>query len=385
MAEVTFHFHGELNDFLPPRWRGAEFAFAYNGPQSVKHLIEAAGVPHPEVALIVANGQPVGFEHQPADGSGIAVYPEHSGVAIEDAPALRPPLPEPVAFLTDNHLGRLTRTLRLLGFDTAYGGDAADDMLAERAHDENRVLLTRDRGLLKRSLVVFGYCPRSTDPRQQLFAVLRRYRLFDRVEAWRRCLRCNGLLRPVDKAAVLDRLEPKTKLYYDEFQQCGRCGQVYWRGSHFGELERLVVEVQSRRMNDDSYHLQPIGFIRSPLTDRLAAPNQGYEGAPDAWLEVDNALAAGLEGIAVGDEIIVVTWLHQSRRDVLRLHPQWNEANPLTGVFNTRSPDRPNPLGLHRVRVRAMAGNRLLVGPIEVINGTPVVDIKPTLPEVTDN
>jgi hypothetical protein len=163
MAEVTFRFHGELSGFLSPRWLDAEFAYVYNGPQSVKHLIEAAGVPHPEVALILVDGQPVGFDHQPLDRSHLDIYPERHGVAGNDAPQLRPPLPQPIAFLTDNHLGRLTRWLRLLGFDTAYGGEAADDLLAERAHDENRVLLTRDRGLLKRNLVVFGCCLRSTD------------------------------------------------------------------------------------------------------------------------------------------------------------------------------------------------------------------------------
>ena len=201
----------------------------------------------------------------------------------------------------------------------------------------------------------------------------------------KRCLHCNGLLRPVNKAAVLDRLEPKTKLYYDEFQQCGSCGQVYWRGSHVGELERLVAEVQSRRMTNESYWLQPIGFIRSSLTDRRTAPNRGSEGARDAWLEVDEAVAVGLEGVVGGDEIIIITWLHQSRRDVLRLHPQWNEANPVTGVFNTGSPGRPNPLGLHRVYVRERADNRLRIGPIEAIDGTPVVDIKPVLSDMFDD
>jgi uncharacterized protein with PIN domain len=242
-------FYGDLNDFLPRWWRSGEFAYAYNGPQSVKHLIEAAGVPHPEVALILADGRPVGFDHQPADGSRIDVYPEDSGVTVSGAPALRPPLAEPIAFLTDNHLGRLTRSLRLLGFDTIYGGAAADDLLAERAHDENRVLLTRDRGLLKRGLVVFGYCLRSTDSREQLLAVLSHYRLFNRLEPWRRCLRCNGLLRTVEKAAVLHLLEPKTKLYYDTFRQCQACGQVYWEGSHVGELGQLVAEVERKGMD----------------------------------------------------------------------------------------------------------------------------------------
>jgi tRNA-Thr(GGU) m(6)t(6)A37 methyltransferase TsaA len=128
-----------------------------------------------------------------------------------------------------------------------------------------------------------------------------------------------------------------------------------------------------------AYTLRPIGVIRSPLTDRATAPNQGSDGAPDAWLDVDPAVAAGLEGLAPGREIIVITWLHQSRRDVLRLHPQWDERNPLTGVFDTRSPDRPNPLGLHRVRIIERNGNSLKIGPIEAIDGTPAVDIKPAL------
>ena len=243
MAEVTFRFHGELNDFLPERWRGRAFVYAYNGPQSVKHLIESIGVPHPEVELILATDAPVGFDHQPREGERIAVYPAFHELPRDDQPSLRPPLPDPIAFLADNHLGRLARYLRLLGFDTVYAGNTPDDILAERSHDDNRVLLTRDRGLLKRSLVVFGYCLRSTNSREQLFAVLRRYRLFNKVEPWRRCLHCNGRLQPVAKEAVLHRLEPKTKLYYDTFRQCDACGQVYWEGSHVGELGRLVAEV----------------------------------------------------------------------------------------------------------------------------------------------
>jgi tRNA-Thr(GGU) m(6)t(6)A37 methyltransferase TsaA len=134
----------------------------------------------------------------------------------------------------------------------------------------------------------------------------------------------------------------------------------------------------------DAYILQPIGVIRSPLTQRGEAPNQGREGAPDAWIEVDEAVAEGLDGIAAGQEVIVITWLHQSRRDVLKLHPRWDETQPLTGVFATRSPDRPNPLGLHRVTVLEIAGKRVKVGPLEAIDGTPVVDIKPVLPSSAD-
>lgn len=125
--------------------------------------------------------------------------------------------------------------------------------------------------------------------------------------------------------------------------------------------------------------LRPIGVIRSSLTTRAAAPRQGSEGAPDAWLELHPSLARALAGISVGDEILIVTWFHRARRDVLEVHPRGNMRAPLAGVFATRSPDRPNPLGLHPVTVKWIVGARLRIGPIEAIDGTPVVDIKPVL------
>jgi tRNA-Thr(GGU) m(6)t(6)A37 methyltransferase TsaA len=130
--------------------------------------------------------------------------------------------------------------------------------------------------------------------------------------------------------------------------------------------------------------LNPIGVIRSIIKKRSEAPKQGSEGAPDAWLEVSPFAAQGLDGILVGNDIIVVTWLHQARRDVLKVHPRSDRRRPLTGVFATRSPDRPNPLGLHRVTVRRVAKNRLRIGPIEAIDGTPVIDIKPVLSDFQD-
>lgn len=125
--------------------------------------------------------------------------------------------------------------------------------------------------------------------------------------------------------------------------------------------------------------LRPVGVIRSTLKSRRRAPRQGAEGAPDAWLDVKRWAAKGLHLVAPGDELIVITWFHRARRDVLQVHPRSDRRNPLTGVFATRSPDRPNPLGLHPVTVRAVKGNRLRIGPIEAIDGTPVVDIKPRL------
>jgi len=140
-----------------------------------------------------------------------------------------------------------------------------------------------------------------------------------------------------------------------------------------------------KNMIETEYAIDPIGVIRSELASREAAPNQGSEGGPDAWLEVYSAFAEGLEGIGVGDDVILITWFHKAHRDRLKLHPRRDKSRPLTGVFSTRSPDRPNPLGLHRVTVREISGNRLRVGPLEAIDGTPVVDIKPVLPRSADS
>jgi tRNA-Thr(GGU) m(6)t(6)A37 methyltransferase TsaA len=139
------------------------------------------------------------------------------------------------------------------------------------------------------------------------------------------------------------------------------------------------VSVRAGRRKPVDLRLRPIGIISSTLQARSKAPKQGGEGAPDAWLDVYPRAAAALQGLSIGDEIIVITWLHRARRDVLRVHPRSERRHPLTGVFATRSPDRPNPLGLHPVTVRAIDGNRLRIGPIEAIDGTPVVDIKPVL------
>ena len=138
-------------------------------------------------------------------------------------------------------------------------------------------------------------------------------------------------------------------------------------------------------MTTDEPHIRPIGFVRSPLRSRAEAPLQGNEGAPDAWLVLRENVAAGMEGIAPGDEIIVLTWLHEARRDVLRLHPRTDPNLPLTGVFATRSPDRPNPIGLHRVRVLDVRPGGIEVGPLEAIDGTPIIDIKPVLSNVVDH
>jgi tRNA-Thr(GGU) m(6)t(6)A37 methyltransferase TsaA len=132
-------------------------------------------------------------------------------------------------------------------------------------------------------------------------------------------------------------------------------------------------------MSDAQYLLHPVGFVRSSLKRREDAPRQGNEGAPDAWIDIDAAFAVALQGTAVGDDVIVISWFHQADRDILKVHPRDDLNNPLTGIFATRSSDRPNPLGLHRVKVLEIVGTSLRVAPLEAIDGTPIVDIKPVL------
>ncbi|MHC4944033.1 MAG: tRNA (N6-threonylcarbamoyladenosine(37)-N6)-methyltransferase TrmO [Planctomycetota bacterium] len=138
-------------------------------------------------------------------------------------------------------------------------------------------------------------------------------------------------------------------------------------------------------MVETNFTIEPIGIIRSELASKEDAPNQGFEGAPDAWLEVNSKFIEGLEGTVVGKEIILITWFHEARRDILKLHPRRDKNLPMTGVFATRSPDRPNPFGLHRVSVLEVSCHRIKVGPIEAIDGTPVVDIKPVLSKSPDS
>ena len=242
MDTAFFRFYADLNYFLPAHRKQQTFSYpVFDGNQTVKHLIEALGIPHTEVDLILANGTAVNFSHIVHAGEYISVYPAFSSIKIDSDITLRPPLPDPVRFLLDNHLGRLARYLRLLGFDTLYFNNQLDDEeLSLLSYDTKRILLSRDRGLLKRSQVVYGFCLRTMDPYEQLKSVVMRYQLAEKIEPWTRCLRCNGILHPVDKEEIIHLLEPKTKRYIEVFQQCSSCKQVYWQGSHFTHLQAFL-------------------------------------------------------------------------------------------------------------------------------------------------
>lgn len=198
------------------------------------------GIPHTEIDLILVNGDPVGFEYRPAVGDRIAVYPMFEALDIGATARLRPePLRQP-RFVIDVNLGRLARLLRLLGFDVWWSNDADDQALADTSVEQRRILLTRDRGLLKRRAITHGLFVHSQQPEEQTLEVLRRLDLRRRVAPFTRCVRCNGRLAAVTKEAVADRLEPLTRRYYDEFSRCPDCGQIYWAGTHFAKLRSLV-------------------------------------------------------------------------------------------------------------------------------------------------
>jgi uncharacterized protein with PIN domain len=246
VACARFRFHAELNDFLPRGERGQSVERRFEWRGSVKDMIESLGVPHAEIEGIVVNGQSVGFEAIVEDRDVVEVYPRFVQVAVTPKVRLRPPLPDPPRFVLDIHLGRLAAYLRMMGFDTLYGDtnehdrDFADPALARLAHDEQRILLTRDIGLLKRSIVTYGYWVRSLKPRERLAEVVRRFDLHTRVSPFVRCIRCNGLLEPVEKAQIIDQLMPDTARYVETFHRCRECKQVYWRGMHTRRMQEII-------------------------------------------------------------------------------------------------------------------------------------------------
>ena len=244
MRSAHFRFYAELNDFLSGEARGSMLTREFDVGASVKDMIESFGVPHTEVDVVLVNGTSVDFSHRIQDGDRISVYPVFESFDVIDVVRVRPePLRGP-RFVLDAHLGALARYLRLLGFDCLYRNDYSDAELAAVSVADRRVLLTRDVGILKRSAVTHGYFVRATEPRAQTIEILKRFDLFRALEPFQRCLTCNGLLTPVAKSIVEDRLPPRTARYYDEFSICSECGQVYWKGSHYTRMLEFVEEVQ---------------------------------------------------------------------------------------------------------------------------------------------
>lgn len=251
MRPITVRLYGELNDFVPPAQRHIAFACRYQDHPSVKDLLESIGVPHPEIDLILVNGESVAFFYAVRSDDRISVYPRFRSIELSGLTRVGVAPPSPARFALDGHLGRLARHLRLAGFDTWYDKEVNDERLVAVAGREGRILLTRDLALLKRSAVTHGYYVRSIVSWRQMVEVLRRFDLLPSLQPFRRCLDCNGMLHAVSKAEVIDRLEPRTKVYYDDFYRCDTCERIYWRGSHFERLERFI-ELIAREASDST-------------------------------------------------------------------------------------------------------------------------------------
>lgn len=255
MARVQLRFYEELNDFLAPGLRKIAFSHAFDRRTSVKDLIESFGVPHTEVDIILVNGQSVDFSCIVQNGDRISVYPVFESLDISPLVRLRPaPLRTP-AFILDTNLGRLARYLRLLGFDCLYQNDFDDETVATLSCDQHRCVLTRDRALLQRKIITHGYFVRAVRPRLQVREVLSRFDLYRLVLPFSRCTRCNGQLQAVDKQLIEDRLEPKTRQYFESFRMCTSCQQIYWQGSHHARSLQLVAELTREDPEDNSLHL----------------------------------------------------------------------------------------------------------------------------------
>lgn len=245
MARARFRFYEELNDFLPPERRKVAFDHEFDRRASIKDMIEALGVPHPEIELIVVNGESVGFDYILRDGDRVAVYPVFEAIDVSNAVRLRDRPLRTTRFVLDVQLGKLARYLRLCGFDTLYRNDYDDEDMAGIASGDNRILLTRDRDVLKRRIVTHGCFVRSDQPRQQLHEVLDRFDLHDAVAPFTRCSRCNGPLQDIAKTDIEHRLEPLTRRYYEHFRICTDCARLYWRGSHVQRIERLLARIRA--------------------------------------------------------------------------------------------------------------------------------------------
>ncbi|HXH04514.1 MAG TPA: Mut7-C RNAse domain-containing protein [Candidatus Competibacteraceae bacterium] len=242
-----FRFYEELNDFLPPERRKQSFIHCFTGTPSVKDQIQALGVPHTEVDLILVNGASVSFGHRLRGGERVAVYPMFERFDIGGLTRLRArPLRAP-RFVLDVHLGKLARYLRFLGFDTRYRNDYHDVEIVRIARAERRIVLTRDLGILKHNAVTHGAFLHATNPRQQLAEVLTRFDLWRQVRMFSRCSHCNGLIVRTRRTELAEHLPGAILERYRAFYRCADCGQVYWEGSHYDRMNQWVQELRAAR------------------------------------------------------------------------------------------------------------------------------------------
>ncbi len=241
---IKCRFYGDLGRFLPQERRHRAFFHTVKGVPSVKDTLEALGVPHTEIDCIVIDRESVPFSHQIRGGENIKVYPDADGAGVEKVIRLKARPPAVPRFVLDAHLGKLTRHLRLLGFDALYRQDISDEQIVRLTRRTGRVVLTRDIGLLKNRVIRYGYFVRSVDPKKQIKEVVRRFCLSAKARPLRLCLECNGRIARVARSKVWERLPPLTKKYYQKFYVCRRCDRIYWQGAHYKQLLKIIEIVK---------------------------------------------------------------------------------------------------------------------------------------------
>lgn len=252
-ARAWFRFYAELNDHLAPdqQYQILEKQFFVQG--SVKDMIESFGVPHTEVELILVNGQSAEFSALVRDGDRVSVYPVFESLDVQSELRVRSRPLRDLKFVLDVHLGKLAGYLRMLGFDAGYHNRASDPELARSAAEEQRVLLTRDRGLLMRSAVTRGYWLRHTESRRQVAEIVSRFDLAASIRPFTRCMACNGVLQPAERREVLSRIPPRIAELHERFLQCPDCGRIYWPGSHYRRMRQWIAKL----LQCDLYEGQP--------------------------------------------------------------------------------------------------------------------------------
>ena len=245
MVTATFRFYAELNDFLAPEKRGRDFSSPCARAATTKHMIEALGVPHTEVELVLVNGESAGFDHVLKDGDRVAVFPRFRVLDVSSLLRIDPFPSGAIRFIADAHLGGLAHLLRMAGFDTLYDNNFQDSRIEEIAWLEARIVLTRDRELLKRRSVTHGCYLREIKPAHQLLEIFARLGLARHAKPFTLCLECNAPLRSADKSEVLARLPPSVRERFDRFSTCDVCRGVFWEGSHWQRMQKLLDRAMS--------------------------------------------------------------------------------------------------------------------------------------------
>lgn len=246
MGHADLRFYGALRAFLANNNRqSGSITHAFAVPGSVKDAIEACGPPHTEVGLVLINGESVDFSERISDGDRISVYPVFRSLDVSTVTRVQPPELRELRFVADGHLRKLAHYLRLLGFDTICDDARSDREMVATSIAEERVLLTRDVGLLKHGALAHGHYVRATEPRRQLLEIAGRYPLSGHLDPFTRCMRCNEGLVQVEKAQVIDRIPFSTRHHIDECWQCSGCGNLYWKGSHYPQLREIVDQIRS--------------------------------------------------------------------------------------------------------------------------------------------